>query len=244
MAQSGTSERGTVVAEGAPVRRLPLLLLVALSAPACSNASDVLLDRLVECELVTEGERSSRLLYGLYVPDQCYVDCLAGAECDRLEDALFCRTDLSLLVACDQRCAFRCDDGSLLAIEQECDGVAQCEDESDEEGCPEPAGDVSCGDGTRGHSCDGRWECPDGRDEQNCYPTCDGGSTIVYEWVRCDGRTYCADGADERGCSTYRCADGTEVIHRPEASPRCNGWNQCSDGSDEEGCARLSYTCD
>jgi len=226
------------------VSRLSLLFLLALSFSACRNGSDVLLDRLVECELVTEGELSPRLVYGIYVPNQCYVDCLAGAECNQLEDALFCRTDLSLLVACDQRCAFHCGDGTLLAIEQECDGVAQCVDESDEEGCTTTPGDIDCGDGTEGFRCNGRWECGDGRDEQGCYPTCDGGSTILYEWNRCDGWTSCMDGADERDCPIFRCDDGAEVLHRPSESPRCNGWNQCSDASDEEGCARLDYTCD
>lgn len=151
--------------------------------------------------------------------------------------------DLSLLAACDQRCAFRCDDGALLAIEQECDGVAQCGDESDEAGCAVSPDSESCGDGTRGIRCNNSWDCGDGRDEQDCDPTCDGGSTILYEWIRCDGRAYCTDGADERGCSTYRCSDGTELVHRSDDGPRCNGWSQCSDGSDEEGCAHLSITC-
>ncbi len=226
------------------MRRVALLFTLALVLPACRNASDVLLGRLDECDLVTDGELSPYLLSGVYLPDQCYTDCLAGATCDQLEDALFCRTDLSLLIACDQRCAFECDDGALLAIEQQCDGVAQCADESDEAGCPTNEGSVSCGDGTRARRCNGSWECSDGRDERDCFPTCDGGARILYDWVRCDGYPHCSDGADEAGCPRFGCADGTTVVHRDGVTPRCNGWRQCSDGSDEEGCARLSFSCE
>lgn len=212
---------------------LPLVFLAG-----CANQS-ALVAQLDGCGLLTEGEIGPSITRAIYAPDGCYQDCLGGASCEELTAAV-CRTSLDLLIACDQRCALRCGDGTLLGIERRCDGVAQCMDGADEAGCPGVA-ELTCNDGTRvmGRLCDGISTCLDGTDEADCVrDTCDGWRTL-WPWDYCDGYAACSDGRDEAGCPTHTCADGTEVTHRPGETLRCDGAWRCRDGSDEQGCATL-----
>ena len=229
--------------------RISLGLTLALCAGlgACAPAQgDVLVSRLRECGVLSSGEIGPYVLSGLYAPDACYERCLAEASCERLETGL-CRTMLDLLVACDERCAFRCDDGSLLGPERVCDGARQCMEGEDERDCDF---DLVCNDGSRvpGARCDGAWNCPDGSDEQACPGRtgidCGDRSGTYYDWQRCDGYRSCGNGADEAGCPSFVCGDGSTVTYRDGASgPRCDGYAQCGDGSDERSCARLTLVC-
>jgi hypothetical protein len=229
--------------------RISLGLTFAFCAAlgACAPAQgDVLASRLRECGVLSSGEVGRYVLSGLYAPDACYERCLAEASCEQLETGL-CRTMLELLVACDERCAFRCDDGSLVGPDRLCDGVRQCMEGEDERDCEF---DLVCNDGSRvpGARCDGGWNCPDGSDEQACPGqtgiACGDGSGFYYDWYRCDGYSTCANGADEAGCPSFDCSDGSTVTYRNDASdPRCNGYMQCRDGSDETDCATLTLVC-
>lgn len=218
--------------------------LAALSLAGCANERQALTSQLEACGLLSEGRVSARTLSAIYAPNGCYEQCLAEATCAQLEEAL-CRTSVSLLVRCDERCAFRCDDGGLLGPERVCDGSPQCMGGEDERGCSFP---LECRDGRRvpGARCDGAWNCPDGSDEQGCPPsetTCDGGRWFG-SWERCDGYQNCIDGADERDCPSHRCDDGRTITYRTGAEdPLCNGWTQCGDGSDERDCAQLVVMC-
>lgn len=210
-------------------------------APACAPA-EALAARLQSCGLLTAGDLGPTSLAAFYAPDACYQDCLARADCEALAGAL-CRSDLELLLRCDERCAFHCEDDSLVGVERVCDGVEDCDAGEDERGCP--GREVTCASGARvtGARCDGLLDCGDGSDERGCSPRCGDGS-YFGEWDRCDGYRRCADGSDEAGCPTYTCGDGRVLTYRSaSATPRCNGWSQCFDGSDEAGCATLVVSC-
>jgi hypothetical protein len=227
---------GMGVAQRALMRAwLPFAFLLL---PACASERAVLASHLQECGLLTEGDRAAMALRDVYLPTPCYEDCFARASCEALEGAL-CRTSLELLFACDQACAFRCGDNTIIGTERRCNGVNDCEDARDEEGCTNL---VRCADGSMrtGVRCNGRQECWDNSDELGCPgPSCNGSPLPSY--LRCNGYNDCADGSDERVCPTYRCDDGTAFPF--QSDPRCDGYTHCADASDEVGCARLALMC-
>jgi hypothetical protein len=162
--------------------------------------------RLRACGLLTEGALGADLLYS---PSACYQECLSTATCDELQDAL-CGTSIDLLVDCDARCAFECGDGSLLALEEVCDGRAQCEDESDEASCGEPSACARRDSGADVVECDGVRQCADGSDERACEFDC-GDGVVASPDARCNGWEQCPNGADEVGCAelTLMCDPAT-----------------------------------
>jgi hypothetical protein len=223
---------------------VPLLLFAGLGA-GCARESSALVAHLQGCGLLTEGRIGRTTLSSLYAPTACYEQCLAEASCEALSAAL-CRSDVTLLIACDERCAVRCGDGSLIGVEARCNGWNECEDGADERGC---VFDLVCDDGRRvpGARCDGSWNCPGGEDEAGCPPRatttmCDGGRRSFGVWDRCNRYADCEDGADERDCPTFECDDGERVVYRDD-SPACDGWTECRDGTDERGCALLAPMC-
>lgn len=175
-----------------------------------------------------------------YAPTACYQQCLASADCEALS-AAYCRTDLELLLFCDERCAFRCADGSLLGVERLCNGTPECPGGDDEAACQ-----ITCANGVvaMGGPCDGVFDCPDSSDERECVPRCSDGR-YVLPMYRCDGRRHCPDGSDGAGCLEFACAGGRTLRYvGDEDTPRCNGPSECGDGgSDERGCARVAITC-
>ena len=220
----------------------PVFLAAAAAVTGCASEHAALAARLETCGLLTEGQRGTRTLSAIYAPDDCYDQCLAEASCAELEQAL-CRSSVSLLVRCDEQCAFRCEDGGLLGPERVCDGSPQCMGGEDERDCNFP---LVCRDGSRvpGARCDGAWNCGDGSDEEGCSAQMCDGARWLNPWERCDGFENCSDGADERGCPTHTCGDGRTVTYRSASEhPVCNGWAQCGDGSDERDCAQLMFMC-
>ena len=206
------AQNGMAIALDGPMRFVPLMALLALGA--CGEPE--VAQRLRQCELLSDGYIRE---LGIYAPTECYRDCFGEAECDELEAAL-CRTDVSLLVECDRRCAFECASGALIAVESVCNGFEDCADGEDEFNCPV----YVCEDGSEligeGHRCDGWRRCPDGSDELDCPDACE----------RFGGEA----------CQPFACTNGETA----PSDARCNGWPQCSDESDEEGCAELTLMCE
>lgn len=239
MLEAGSSRNAAERALGTSAKLVAIALLGTASGCAPGPAVS---DRLQACGLVSEdGEVGPSITRLFYQPTECYRACLAAATCEELQ-ATLCGSSIELLRRCDEQCAYRCDDGAFLAVEQVCNGLSECAGGEDEAGCPT----VPCDDGstTTGRRCDGHATCPDGSDEAGC-PACVtlGGTTVLLRQVRCNRRQECADGSDELGCPEHRCDDGTTLV-RPEGdSLRCDGWTQCPDASDERGCARLETSC-
>lgn len=236
VAQCGTRRAGICVAQRALMRAwLPFTFLLL---PACASERIVLTRHLQECGLLSDGARADAALRDVYLPNDCYERCFARASCEALQSAL-CRTSQELLFACDQECAFRCQDRTIIGPERRCNGVNDCMDGLDEEGCSNL---VRCNDGVMriGGHCDGLNDCFDNSDEMGCPGlTCDG--RTLSPRSRCDGYPDCSDRSDESGCPTYRCANGSTIPIRTD--PACDGYPSCSDGSDELGCAQLTLMC-
>ncbi|KAK9694292.1 SEA domain [Popillia japonica] len=71
---------------------------------------------------------------------------------------------------------------------RQCDGVADCEDLSDERLCPYcPNGHVHCGIGRqcirKSQRCDGKVDCPDGSDERSCLNLAPSVKNLTRNWL-------------------------------------------------------------
>lgn len=151
--------------------------------------------------------------------DRCELDCILAASCEEIEDGI-CRDVTSpelesCLDACDAlEPKFICaDSGEEIPLSFECDDFNDCEDGSDEVGCP-PVVEFECTDGTllpESYECDGEADCEDGSDEVGCPPApeyrCDDGSTVPAGFECDGGEPDCADGSDESHCAVVTCPD-------------------------------------
>ncbi|XP_029935278.1 transmembrane protease serine 7 [Myripristis murdjan] len=106
---------------------------------------------------------------------------------------------------------FLCSTGLCVEKSRRCDGLDDCQDESDEIFCSRPI--KNCGGSSPLHPfyvCNGETDCSNGRDEINC--------------------------TQETTCSAvkYQCSSGTCILKK---NARCDGVPDCQDHSDEEDCA-------
>ncbi|XP_037704852.1 low-density lipoprotein receptor-related protein 2 isoform X2 [Choloepus didactylus] len=158
--------------------------------------------------------------------------------------------------------SFTCKNGRCIPSEYRCDGVDNCQDNSDEQECGLFNNTCSPMAFTCGHGhciplqwrCDRFTDCVDGSDEQNCpnqgaascppnLYTCDNNHCIPKLWV-CDTDNDCGDGSDEKNCASEDACQFNQFKcpgHRCIAlSYVCDGDRDCADGADEVGCV---YNC-
>jgi hypothetical protein len=137
----------------------------------------------------------------------------------------------------DESNCFSCvDSGELIPMDWACNCWNDCEDESDEENCPEGSC-LPCNDGDGIYNpdwmCNTYSDCADGTDEMECF-VCDS-----YSSLGCDGYENEEDCNYQEGCAW----DGRIEQCNPHVYPddwACNCWNDCADGSDEWNCGDLS----
>ncbi|XP_069676734.1 low-density lipoprotein receptor-related protein 1 isoform X1 [Periplaneta americana] len=160
---------------------------------------------------------------------------------------------------------FRCSAGGCIPYHLTCDGVANCEDESDEDPhycalrmCP--PGFFQCQNNRcmpNNRVCNHMNDCGDLSDEANCSCSsehnfrCATGQCILASF-RCDNDPDCPDASDEMHCEKPRncselqpslpviaCNHTTSCIH---VNWICDGENDCWDNSDEENCDHHTTT--
>ncbi|XP_028823452.1 transmembrane protease serine 7 isoform X2 [Denticeps clupeoides] len=109
---------------------------------------------------------------------------------------------------------FLCSTGLCVEKGRRCDGLDDCQDESDEVFCSSPT--KNCGGSSPLHPiyvCNGENDCSNGRDESNCTQEtscseisyrCGSGSCILKKNAKCDGVPDCQDLSDEQDCACGR----------------------------------------
>ncbi|XP_061569661.1 transmembrane protease serine 7 [Cololabis saira] len=109
---------------------------------------------------------------------------------------------------------FLCSTGLCVEKSRLCDGLDDCQDESDEVFCSRPT--MNCGGTSPPHPlyvCNGETDCKDGADEINCtHETtcspiryqCRSGSCILKKNAKCDDVPDCEDRSDEADCTCGR----------------------------------------
>ncbi|KAK3736413.1 hypothetical protein RRG08_003461, partial [Elysia crispata] len=161
----------------------------------------------------------------LCVPSLHTVTCLCSDGFVLLPDETGCQREE--VAAC---AGFMCEDNTRCISDEElCDFHLDCDDGSDEIGCPEMPCDIhefQCSSGNcipYNYLCDDEEDCEDGRDEEEgvcqeiregltCWPSgwlCASGLECVHQGYLCDDDDDCYDGSDELACLSLHSENGT-----------------------------------
>uniref|UniRef100_A0A182RW24 Sortilin-related receptor n=1 Tax=Anopheles funestus TaxID=62324 RepID=A0A182RW24_ANOFN len=132
---------------------------------------------------------------------------------------------------------FKCKNERCVPYWWKCDGVNDCEDHSDEDGCSE-IGKTTITNGTTLHPVA---PTPTRRKDRTCGLhefRCDSGTCIPKRFV-CDGYSDCTGGEDEANCPSQKLCSNNYFRCRTDGmclpmNRFCNGIQDCVDGSDEE----------
>ncbi|KAI9519522.1 hypothetical protein NQZ68_027703 [Dissostichus eleginoides] len=132
---------------------------------------------------------------------------------------------------------FLCSTGLCVEKSRRCDGLDDCQDESDEVFCSKPT--KNCGGSSPLHPlfvCNGEIDCTNGIDEINCTQEttcsairyqCSSGSCILKKNARCDGVHDCQDRSDEADCA---CGRPTLVKKVDSSTGRIVGGDNSAEG--------------
>lgn len=129
---------------------------------------------------------------------------VAGMTCATLAPGAGCSSEHSQ--QCNDR-QLQCGDGTCITSSNVCDGIQDCGDGADEQGCGCGAGDFLCTNGAcipQSQRCDNVAQCADGSDEA---------STL------CTMPENCTNGVDDDGDSDADCNDSDCEDH-----PSCLAW--------------------
>ena len=199
-----------------------------------------LYEHLVNCGVLTpgyfDGDVAAPDLYA-----DCYAGCLVALDCDKLSEAM-CNVQSEPSKECRRQCdpPFACANGTEVLKRQQCDGIFDCSDQSDELGCESvtpPDGAFLCSQAPgfwiiEKAVCNGVQDCPGNTDEQNCtYFQCADGSNVSLD-APCDGLPDCSDASDEANCpeaEPFLCSNGYLIT----TNEICNGFPDCGYGEDE-----------
>jgi hypothetical protein len=180
------------------------LLAIQCGGDDAQEACSAAISKLRSCDLFSAGETDCN---SSDADDACIARCFESATCAELR-GYYCDVAPPVAIAsCTEACQpqFRCDDGTTVPADYECDIEPDCPDASDEVGCP-PGPMVQCDSGEEipaDWKCDGTADCADASDEIGCDSLqgfiCANGETVPADW-QCDGDEDCSDGTDEQNC--------------------------------------------